>query len=41
MSRLHIQHRTTYSYSGAVKFGMHRMVLRPREGHNIPRSFTT
>ncbi len=33
MSRLHIEHRTTYEYTAPVKFGMHRMVLRPREGH--------
>ena len=33
MSRLHIHHRTTYRYTAPVKFGMHRIVLRPREGH--------
>ncbi len=35
MLRLHIRHRTTYSYSEAVKFGQHRLVLRPREGHDL------
>ena len=33
MSSLHIRHRTTYRYSAPVKFGLHRLVLRPREGH--------
>lgn len=33
MSSLHIQHRTTYHYTAPVKFGIHRLVLRPREGH--------
>lgn len=33
MSRLRIQHRTTYQYSSPVKFGVHRIILRPREGH--------
>ena len=33
MSRLHIHHRTIYRYTAPVKFGMHRIVLRPREGH--------
>jgi transglutaminase-like putative cysteine protease len=35
MLRLHIRHRTTYSYSEAVGFGQHRLVLRPREGHDL------
>jgi transglutaminase-like putative cysteine protease len=34
MLRLHIRHRTTYSYSEPVRFGQHRLVLRPREGHD-------
>jgi transglutaminase-like putative cysteine protease len=34
MLRLHIRHRTTYSYSERVRFGQHRLVLRPREGHD-------
>ncbi len=33
MSRLSIHHRTVYRYSAPVKFGLHRLVLRPREGH--------
>ena len=33
MSCLQIHHRTTYRYTGPVKFGLHRLVLRPREGH--------
>jgi transglutaminase-like putative cysteine protease len=33
--KLRIQHRTTYRYSEKVIFGPHRMMLRPREGHDI------
>ena len=33
MERFHIIHRTVYRYSAPVRFGMHRLVLRPREGH--------
>jgi transglutaminase-like putative cysteine protease len=33
--RLEIRHRTTYSYSEPVTFGRHRLVLRPREGHDL------
>lgn len=33
--KLRIQHRTTYRYSEKVLFGPHRMMLRPREGHDI------
>lgn len=35
MKRLHIEHRTLYRYSQAVRFGLHRLVLRPREGHDV------
>lgn len=35
MSRLRIQHRTTYAYSRPVRFGSHRLVLHPREGHDL------
>jgi transglutaminase-like putative cysteine protease len=35
MSRLRIIHETTYSYKAAVRFGPHRLVLRPREGHDV------
>lgn len=33
--KLRIQHRTTYHYAEKVIFGPHRMLLRPREGHDI------
>ena len=33
MRQLSIHHRTTYRYSAPVRFGLHRLVLRPREGH--------
>lgn len=35
MSRLRITHRTTYSYTQTVAFGLHRLVVRPREGHDL------
>lgn len=35
MSGLQIHHRTVYRYSAPVRFGLHRLVLRPREGHRI------
>jgi transglutaminase-like putative cysteine protease len=35
MVRLHVHHRTTYSYSEPVTFGRHQLVLRPREGHDL------
>jgi len=35
MNRLRIVHSTTYRYSEPVAFGLHRLVLRPREGHDI------
>lgn len=35
MSRLRIEHETTYRYLAAVQFGAHRLVLRPREGHDL------
>jgi hypothetical protein len=35
MSWLHIIHDTTYRYRKAVRFGPHRLVLRPREGHDV------
>ncbi|MAS92574.1 MAG: cysteine protease [Verrucomicrobiales bacterium] len=31
--RLHFIHETIYRYSGPVRFGPHRLVLRPRESH--------
>lgn len=35
MSRLRIQHTTCYRYARPVEFGPHRLVLRPREGHDV------
>jgi transglutaminase-like putative cysteine protease len=35
VSWLRIIHETTYSYKAAVRFGPHRLVLRPREGHDV------
>lgn len=35
MKRMYIEHRTVYRYSQPVKFGLHRLVLRPREGHDV------
>lgn len=31
--RLQFSHETNYQYSGPVSFGIHRLVLRPRESH--------
>jgi transglutaminase-like putative cysteine protease len=33
--RLYIEHTTTYRYDRPVTFGRHRLVLRPREGHDL------
>ena len=35
MSQLHILHRTAYLFARPVKFGAHRLVLHPREGHDL------
>src|SRR4051812_7051043 len=35
MSWLRILHETTYRYKTVVRFGTHRLVLRPREGHDL------
>lgn len=35
MSNLRIIHETLYQYHRPVKFGPHRLVLRPREGHDL------
>lgn len=35
MTRLRIVHRTEYFYSRPVELGRHRLVLRPREGHDL------
>ena len=33
--RIRVEHSTTYCYTEPVRFGRHRLVLRPREGHDI------
>ena len=33
--RLHIEHTTAYAYARPVSFGRHRLVIRPREGHDL------
>jgi transglutaminase-like putative cysteine protease len=33
--RIHIEHATIYRYQRAVHFDRHRLVLRPREGHDV------
>lgn len=33
--RLHIEHTTTYAYMRPVQLERHRLVLRPREGHDL------
>jgi transglutaminase-like putative cysteine protease len=35
MSRLRITHRTVYRYREPVGLGLHRLVVRPREGHDL------
>jgi len=35
MSRIRISHITSYRYSEPVSFGIHRLVIRPREGHDL------
>lgn len=35
MSRLRVIHRTEYHYNKPVSFGPHRVMMRPREGHDI------
>jgi transglutaminase-like putative cysteine protease len=30
-----IRHRTTYNYSEPVSFGQHKIMIRPREGHDL------
>lgn len=35
MSWLKIGHETIYRYNRAVRFGPHRLLLRPREGHDV------
>ncbi len=33
--KLHIHHRTSYQYAHKVSLGVHRMMMRPREGHGL------
>jgi len=33
--QIHLVHDTTYSYGQAVRFLPHRLVMRPREGHEL------
>jgi len=33
--KIRIQHRTTYFYSEPVTFGSHKILIRPREGHDL------
>jgi len=35
MKNLRITHETIYSYHGQVRFGPHRIMVRPREGHDL------
>ena len=35
MSLLTVRHVTEYSYSQPVELGEHRMMFRPREGHDL------
>ena len=35
MRTFHIHHRTSYSYDGAATFGEHRLMIRPRDGHDM------
>jgi len=35
MSWLRLRHTTVYQYSGLVTIGPHRLVVRPREGHDL------
>jgi len=33
--KIRIQHRTTYNYNQPVTFGQHKIMVRPREGHDL------
>ncbi len=35
MKRIRIQHDTLYEYSEPVEFGLHKLFIRPRAGHDI------
>jgi transglutaminase-like putative cysteine protease len=33
--KIRIRHRTTYNYSQPVQIGQHKIMIRPREGHDV------
>ena len=35
MARLRIRHETRSEYERPVTFGLHRMLMRPRDGHSL------
>jgi transglutaminase-like putative cysteine protease len=35
MTRLSIMHETRYDYDRAVSFGLHRLLIRPRDSHSV------
>jgi len=35
LKRIRILHETEYRYREPVKFGPHRAMMRPREGHDL------
>ena len=35
MQHLTVDHKTTYRYAKAVKFGEHRLMFRPRDSHDL------
>ncbi len=35
MKLLTVRHATTYRYSAPVTFGQHRLMLRPRDSHDL------
>ena len=35
LMKIRIQHRTTYRYAAEVRLGTHRVMVRPREGHDL------
>lgn len=41
MPRVRVTHRTTYRYSRAVRFTPHRLMLRPRDSHDLRLNSTS
>lgn len=39
VTKLRIHHETVYTYTKRVRFGPHRLVIRPREGHDLRVEF--